>query len=75
MDSTVQPDKKLMADTVSSPSMSSTGLITTPPPIPQMAPATLARRLTKKKIIINSTPSCFLAAATLDTGFSSLYNG
>ena len=52
MDSTVQPDKKLIAATVSSPSMSSTGLITTPPPMPQMAPATLARKLTKKKIAI-----------------------
>lgn len=52
MDSTVQPDKKLMAATVSSPSMSSTGLMTTPPPMPQMAPTTLAKKLTTKKIAI-----------------------
>ncbi len=55
MDSTVQPDKKLMAATVSSSNRSSTGLMTTPPPMPQMAPTTLARKLTKKKIAIVST--------------------
>ena len=48
MDSTVQPDKKLMVATAARPSMSSTGLMMTPPPMPQMAPAMEAKKLTQR---------------------------
>lgn len=68
MDSTVQPDKKLMVVTDSSPNVSNTGLMTTPPPIPQIAPTMLARKLTKKKTAIVSPPP----SHTLTLG---LYNG
>lgn len=56
MESTVHPDKKLTAATLSSESISSTGLIITPPPIPQIAPIMLADRLTIKKANIHSPP-------------------
>ena len=55
MDKTVQPERKLMVVTVSRWSMSSTGLMTTPPPMPQMAPTMLASRLTMKNRIINAS--------------------
>ncbi len=48
MESTVQPDKKLIVETLAQPNRSSTGFIITPPPIPHMAPATDAAKLTKK---------------------------
>ena len=48
MESTVHPDRKLMVETLASPNRSSTGLMITPPPMPQMAPATEASRLTAK---------------------------
>lgn len=54
MDSTVQPDRKLMADTVSKWSRSSTGLMMTPPPMPQIAPTALAPRATRKNISMES---------------------
>lgn len=38
MDKTVQPDKKLMIETSMTPNASMTGLMMTPPPMPQMAP-------------------------------------
>ena len=38
MDRTVQPERKLMVETGNAPSASRTGLMTTPPPIPQIAP-------------------------------------
>ena len=40
MDNTVQPDKKDIVVTDSQPNKSRTGLIITPPPIPQIAPTT-----------------------------------
>ena len=48
MESTVSPDKKLMVDTLASPHTSRTGLMITPPPMPQMAPATDAKKLTSR---------------------------
>jgi len=45
MASTVQPDKKLTVATLSRWNRSRVGLMMTPPPMPQMAPATLASRL------------------------------
>lgn len=49
MASTVQPDRKLMLLTLMTPTASSTGLIMTPPPIPQIDPAIDDRILTAKK--------------------------
>ena len=62
MDSTVHPERKLMAETLSRPNESSTGLMMTPPPIPQMAPITHAPKLTSKKITYIKFPSfpCFV---------------
>ena len=63
MESTVQPDKKLMLATLSTPKASRIGLISTPPPIPQIAPTTDAPKLTprnikyKYKLIMFSSPS------------------
>lgn len=54
----MQPDRKLMVDTVSKCSTSRTGLMMTPPPMPQMAPATLANRLTRKNRSILPLLSC-----------------
>ena len=42
------PDRKLMALTDMSPSASSTGLMITPPPMPQMPPIVDAQRHTAK---------------------------
>ena len=50
IDNTVHPDKKLMAVTSSTPKESSTGLIMTPPPIPQIAPTMDAPKHTTKNI-------------------------
>lgn len=49
MESTVQPERKLMVGTLARPSTSSTGLMITPPPMPQMAPTTEERKLTTRK--------------------------
>lgn len=38
MDKTVQPERKLMVETGNAPSASRTGLMMTPPPMPQIAP-------------------------------------
>lgn len=43
---TVQPERKLMVDTLAKPKRSSTGLMITPPPMPQTAPMREARELT-----------------------------
>ena len=50
MESTVQPERKLMLATLRTPKVSRMGLISTPPPMPHMAPATEARKLTMAKI-------------------------
>ena len=47
MDSTMQPDMKLMVLTEYRPKASSTGLMITPPPMPQMQPITDAKKLTR----------------------------
>ena len=47
IESTVQPDKKLIVDTLAIWNKSRVGLMITPPPIPQIAPAVDARKLTK----------------------------
>ena len=44
MESTVQPDRKLIVATGKSPVASSTGLTITPPPIPQIAPIVDAKK-------------------------------
>ena len=44
IDSTVHPERKLMVDTPIMPKASRAGLIMTPPPIPQMAPTTEAKK-------------------------------
>lgn len=44
MESTVQPDRKLIVATGKSPVASSTGLMITPPPIPQTAPIVDAKK-------------------------------
>jgi hypothetical protein len=46
MASTVQPDRKLMVETLKTPNASSVGFMITPPPIPQIAPAMDAPKLT-----------------------------
>lgn len=46
IESTVQPDKKLIVDTLVIWNKSRVGLMITPPPIPQIAPAVDARKLT-----------------------------
>lgn len=48
MASTVQPDRKLMPDTLKTPVASNTGLIITPPPMPQIAPTIEDPMLTRK---------------------------
>ena len=60
MDKTVQPDKKLMADTSIRWNVSRAGFIITPPPIPQIAPATDAKKQITKKMneIIISPLAC-----------------
>ena len=57
--STVQPDRKLMVDTLAMFRASRAGLMMTPPPMPQMAPPTEAKKLTsnKKTIMVHSS-SC-----------------
>ena len=64
MVSTVHPDRKLMVATSRTPTASNAGLMMTPPPIPQIAPAMEAPKLTIRKIkytirfiIIYPTPS------------------
>ena len=52
MQSTVHPERKLMLLTLMIPVASRTGLMMTPPPIPQMEPAVQDRILTAKKIPI-----------------------
>ena len=47
--STVQPDRKLMVDTLAMFRASRAGLMMTPPPMPQMAPPTEAKKLTSNK--------------------------
>ena len=51
IESTVQPDKKLIVDTLAIWNRSKTGLMITPPPIPQIAPAVDARKLTRNATI------------------------
>ena len=51
IESTVQPERKLITDTLSTPNASSTGLIITPPPIPHIAPTIEARKHIIKNII------------------------
>ena len=63
MASTVQPDKKLLVATVARPVTSSSGLMITPPPMPQMAPTMLAARLMIKKNNIIINPVSFPEAA------------
>ena len=48
MESTVSPERKLMALTLITPMASSTGLMITPPPMPQMPPTADAARQTRK---------------------------
>ena len=69
MDSTVQPERKLIAATVSRWNRSSTGLMMTPPPMPQMAPTVLASRLTRKKISVG------IPSLQFDIGFQILADG
>jgi len=45
---TVQPERKLAVATGTIDKLSNTGFIITPPPIPQIAPAVLDKKLTKK---------------------------
>ncbi|MET3572957.1 hypothetical protein ABID13_004617 [Enterocloster citroniae] len=56
-----------MEDTLSTPNASSSGLISMPPPIPQIAPATDAAKLTAKKITYKCrlmfSPLCILGYA------------
>ena len=42
------PDRKLITATLSNPNRSNVGLTRIPPPMPQMEPATEARKLTAK---------------------------
>ena len=51
MESTVHPERKLMVATLARPSISSIGLMITPPPMPQIAPAMDAKKLTQKNKI------------------------
>gem|GEM_PF-5062239 len=60
MESTVQPERKLMLLTLITPAASSTGLMITPPPTPQIPPMTEADRLTKKNSQSISCPHCFI---------------
>lgn len=53
MDKTVHPDKKLMVATSIIPKASRTGLIITPPPMPQIAPMIEAKKQIRKKITNN----------------------
>ena len=45
--STVQPDRKLIEETLITPKASSTGLMMTPPPIPQILPIIHAPKATR----------------------------
>ncbi len=45
-----------MVETLTQPNRSKVGLMITPPPMPQMAPAVLASRLTRKKISVILSP-------------------
>ena len=49
IESTVQPDRKLMVLTSATRNKSRTGLIITPPPIPQIAPVTEDKKLINKQ--------------------------
>ena len=51
MERTVQLDKKLIVETLRTPNASRMGFMRTPPPIPQIAPATDAKKLTAAKIM------------------------
>ena len=53
MDKTVHPERKLMVLTSIIWKASRTGLIITPPPIPQIAPITDAKKQIRKNKIIN----------------------
>ena len=53
---TVQPEMKLMAETLMMPMASSTGLIITPPPIPQILPIRQAKSATRKQMTIMENP-------------------
>ncbi|EEX20208.1 hypothetical protein BLAHAN_07239 [Blautia hansenii DSM 20583] len=53
MESTVQPDKKLMVATSITPNASRTGFMITPPPIPQIAPMMEAKKQIRKKTTNN----------------------
>ena len=49
MESTVQPERNWMDARSMVPAASSTGLRMTPPPMPQIAPTTQARKETRKR--------------------------
>ena len=56
MDSTVRPERKLMALTLMMFMASSTGLMMTPPPMPQMPPMTeAARQMIKMRMPMGRT--------------------
>lgn len=59
MDKTVQPDKKLIVDAPAIWNKSKVGLMTTPPPMPQIAPAVDAKKLTRnaKSVMLMASSS------------------
>src|SRR5699024_892193 len=70
--STVHPDRKLILLTLMTPTASSTGLMITPPPIPQIEPAIEDRILTAKNthtITIKPLPSLLHTSAVIPLTF------